>query len=84
MGPCMCGALDCPSCGRAQGTYYEHTTYCDACNELLADCGCDDPEPRDPRDDYDEPDYDDRYDEREADRAADAYEERLFSRFDKY
>lgn len=20
-GPCMCGALDCPSCGRAQGTY---------------------------------------------------------------
>ena len=21
--PCMCGAIDCPSCGRAQGTYPE-------------------------------------------------------------
>lgn len=41
-GPCMCGAPDCPSCGVAQGTYYDNI--CEACNRwseegLLDFCG---------------------------------------------
>jgi hypothetical protein len=47
MGPCLCGAFDCPSCGRAQGTYYLYHTRCDSCKAVLADCDCEEPSPED-------------------------------------
>ena len=79
--PCKCGALDCPSCGRAQGTYEAHTTQCGKCNEMLADCDCDEPEAIEPDDeeDPDEREYwrEQAREEWESDRAADAYEARM-------
>lgn len=63
--PCPCGALDCPSCGRLQGTYDDYHTKCGSCTEIMADCECEEPEPYDPkedeepeeRDDYEPDDY---------------------------
>jgi len=74
--PCMCGALDCPSCGRAQGTYDSHTTSCGNCEELMADCSCDNSHAREdePDDDYD---YDQAHEDEGADRAASEYEDRM-------
>lgn len=39
IGPCMCGAIDCKSCGPAQG-YYP----CPACGEVGGDCDHIDPD----------------------------------------
>ncbi len=38
--PCMCGAPDCPDCGRAMGTYWAETHYCPECDHKVADCTC--------------------------------------------
>jgi len=43
--PCMCGAPDCPSCGRAQGTYPAACYDCQTCWDdpehapVCEDCG---------------------------------------------
>lgn len=56
-GPCLCGDLECGSCGPAQGN-----TRCPICKKWVSEGGCDDPErcdmiamgDPDPREDDDE------------------------------
>ncbi len=72
IGPCMCGATDCPSCGPAQG--YTVARRWDHKKARYVFCNPEDgeEEPEEVEPDY-EPDYSDRY----ADAACDRYEQEL-------
>lgn len=55
---CMCGAIDCPSCGSAQGSVRcrRHSKYaCENCEEELEETG-EWPEPDEPFDYYEDDD----------------------------
>ncbi len=54
-GPCLCGDLQCPSCGPAQGNYK-----CWHCGEWSADGGCKDPDACNAAADRAEQDYHDK------------------------